>query len=257
MELDLFGKDGNQKPETQDDIINFYFDVFIELNAGLYNEMYLKGNILLNKLIGANTRTTKDLDFSIINKEIYESILKPRLELFGNTILEKDIEACSFEIKELSERKSGGIIIKDEKNSTLYGIDISLGTKSIYEVTSYEFSGKHVQGSTINKIIADKCLATLSRSRFRRIKDFYDLYVICSNNIEYDIDIVKQIMIKKKGIEEVETLLNNFPFNLEVLTQLKNIWDTKFSLETRTETYKKPEFTDLLNVISVIYNNLK
>lgn len=262
MELNLFkNNDGNKQKHiselSQSEIVEFYLDTFIELNEGLANVMYLKGNILLNKIAPNHARTTNDLDFSVINLELYQDILIPRLNKFGETILCKDTNATSFTIKELTKTRSGGISIKNSNGDILYSIDISLGNFSIFDYKTYSFSGKYVQDYTINKIIADKCLSTLSRAKFRRIKDFYDLYVICTNNIEYDIIIVKQLMIDKTDEHTFLGLLDNFPFTLEILLELTKIWDTKFSLKTQSENYEKPPFSEILTTISCIYERLK
>ncbi len=241
---------------TQDDVIDFYLDTFIELSENLREEFYLKGNILLNKIYPEMARTTNDLDFSIINKELYLQVLVPRLEKFGDKLIENSIEVDSFIIKEISDTKSGGIMIKDYNDKTVYSIDVSLTKKTMYGFSEYKFSDIKLKASSIEKIIADKSITTLSKKRYRRIKDFYDLYIIMLNHSNYDLIKVKKLIIDSIGEEEFYDLINNYPFTYEEMIKLEHAW-RKFIIKTRDPSYNKPEFSEIIYYSSKIYDNLK
>lgn len=51
-----------------------------------------------------------------------------------------------------------------------------------------------ITNPSINKILADKIVSTLSKKRFRRVKDFYDIYIILTSGYEYDTSTILRLM---------------------------------------------------------------
>lgn len=74
----------NQNEDSNTNIIDFYLDLFLEITNYIKDSIFLKGNILLNKLLPEMARATKDLDFDVLNKEIFKEFIKPNfIEIYS------------------------------------------------------------------------------------------------------------------------------------------------------------------------------
>lgn len=239
--------------------LDIYFDLFKRLSDACDGRIFLKGNILLNKLLPETARATKDLDASVFELDLYPSKIVPVLESFAAEIIANG-EADRFSIKpEILPHMSGGITMYDTNGSAVFAVDISLTENSIGQFVGYSFDSGDVLGSSIEKIFCDKCLSTLSRKRFRRIKDFYDLYILLKSQTRYDLALVKSLMVAKVGEEETNRLLDIPPFSAEIVKELNRAW-VKFrisSFKNLDEDLRRPELSEVLELVSLLYYNLK
>lgn len=242
------------EPSTK---IDLYLDLFLYFTQDISKDAFLKGNILLNKLIGEGARGTKDLDFDVVNPDIYNKSVKPRLVEFADACVQYGL-ADRYRISELTSTTSGGVkIYKDDK--LVYGVDVGSTDNMIFGVIEYQFEGEYILGSSINKIVAEKSMTTLSEKRYRRLKDFYDLYIICNSGFNIDYKEVSSYILKSLNgdLEEYRKLINNYPFDIEILTKAEKAW-TKFTLtDINGLELDKPKFLDLYRDISIVYMNLK
>lgn len=248
-----------QSPKSEDsqDILDRYLDAFLELSLDIREQCLLKGNVLLNKLAPEYARATMDLDMSVATLELYNSFIKPRLVIWAQRMLDSNL-AVSYRVKDASLTTSGGVSLYKSDGSVAFSIDISLYKASSYGAVKYSFSGEEVWGSSIEKIMCDKLLATLSPRRFRRIKDFYDLYVLKMIGQPCDFVKVVQLTLEKQPIEELQKLMDNYPFSPEVLEQLVQAW-SKFTLTSfdRTINLQKPEFMQLIFEVGGFYERFE
>ena len=248
-----------QSPKSDDskDILDRYLDAFLELSLDIREQCLLKGNVLLNKLAPEYARATKDLDMSVATLDLYNSYIKPRLVVWAQRIIDSGL-AVSYQVKAASPTMSGGVALYKSDGSVAFSIDISLYKASAYGAVKYSFSGEEVWGSSIEKIMCDKLLATLSPRRFRRIKDFYDLYVLKLIGQPCDFAKVVQLTLEKQPAEELQKLVDNYPFSPEVLGQLARAW-SKFTLTSfdRTINLQKPEFMQLISEIGGFYERFE
>lgn len=242
---------------NNDSIIDVYFELFLEIAKEIHDDVFLKGNVLLNKILSDTARGTKDLDFSCVNEELYYNVIVKHLSDFGDKAIETGL-ASSYEVRDIQPRRSGGIDVKDEAGSIVYAVDVSLADSAVFGTVEYNFSGDCILGSSLNKILADKCLSTLSRKRFRRIKDFYDMYIILNSDLRYDTKEILALMIDKVGKEEVDRLLSNYPFSQEIIREATKAWDKlKLIRASDNEPLYKPLFNDVLWKVSKLYDDLK
>ena len=190
---------------------------------------------------------------SVYNSEIYYECVVPELERFANSFPD-----TTYTIRDITETHSGGITIKDSSNKVLFKVDVSLSSRSLSGAVLYNFSGEEAYGSSVEKILCDKCITTLSEKRYRRIKDFYDIYIIVSSRMEYDPLRVLDLMLEKVGVQEVISLFNNIPFNEESMSKLNHAWN-KLELHNAftEEKIQKPDFSTLLIDVYNFYNKVR
>ena len=105
-------------------------------------------------------------------------------------------------------------------------------------VTAYKFDITTLDGFTVERMLSDKIIAILSRKRFRRPKDLYDLWVI-TNNFDFDPNLVLQF-IKKRGNAEWD----NIPFSDTILVEYKKAWDALILQSLNETTLEKPSFNE-------------
>lgn len=246
-----------QNSDIDCSILDLYLDAFLELSMDIRDQCILKGNVLLNKLAPDLARATKDLDMSVANLELYEQCIKPRLIIWAQRMVDAKL-ASSFVLKDASTQASGGVSLYSQDKSLAFSIDISIYKASRYGALKYTFSGNDIWASSPEKILCDKLLATLSNRRIRRLKDFYDLYVLKYMNTSYDFSKVKELALEKYSLIELQRLVLNYPFTLETVRDLRNAWN-KFSLTSFDQkiVLKKPDLLQLLQEIGDFYERFQ
>ena len=245
--------------ETQNNIMNIYDDFPVEINENsstkdLLDYMMLvlvrsidtnkafKGGYLLSKILSGESRLTKDKDFSIMNKEYYEPI-KEVLISIGEVFKIKGI-VTDYKVKEeIKEFSSGGIkYYKDGKE--VLGIDIGLHD-ILYGTQNYDLEFGSVQGFSVERMLADKLVAILSKKRFRRTKDLYDFYILV-NHFNVDYNSLVYCINNRAGFNP--ELWENIPFKEEILVEYKKAWDKLVLTSSATgRPLNKPSFNDCIS----------
>lgn len=208
---------------------------------------------MLTKLIGSRARQTSDVDFSIGSDELYGSIKEKLVEVCKHFISMGIID--EYVIKEsIQPRTSGGVVMKLDGHIVL-GVDvgwhdITYGTRII------NLDVGEVNAFMVERMISDKLLAILSRKRFRRSKDLYDLFVI-SECMDFNAKLVHDFMVKRSEGGIVEDW-KNYPFSEKVLVEYKKAY-SKLNLESiyKGVTLVKPDFDDVIYRLKVISEKVK
>lgn len=201
-----------------------------------------KGGYSLSKML-TNPRMTMDIDMSIQAKEDYEEL---KTILFNiATKLVNDGIASNFEIKDsVSETSSGGIKIYDLNGALLLGVDIGYH-QLVYGIQKFDFNFDEVNVFCPERMLADKISSLLSRSRFRRIKDIYDLYTI---TVQYKLDYALMKQLVDMRLEGKENLWENIPYTDTVINEMFKAYD-KFTAKSYFDEseLEKPDFSKVLS----------
>ena len=222
--------------ESNQELLDY---MVLVISRQLHVQTAFKCGYMLNQLLGEQSRMTHDIDFSISDIEGYKVIID-YLKVIAEQFLKVNI-ISDYKIKEtISPTSSGGIDFYDDLGRKILGIDVGLHDLG-YGLSTYNVSIGDVQPFTVERMLADKIMAILSRKRFRRTKDIYDLFVLSEN---FDIDIVKlREFIDKRGNAEWK----NIPFSDVVLEQYKKSWDKLILRTPMAEQLIKPEFDTVLS----------
>ena len=155
------------------------------------NELAFKGGYMLTKLIPNCARQTHAIDFSIQHSELYQSLINTMTAI--GTKFVKDGIISSFEIKQtIGPHCSGGMDMYNASGAKILGIDvgwhdITFGTtKTVIDIGE-------VRAFEVERMLADKIAATLSRKRFRRAKDIYDIFCI-TNCFDTDLNKIRNYL---------------------------------------------------------------
>lgn len=206
------------------------------------SKLAFKGGYMLCKLLGRPARQTTDIDFSINNSELYQSLIKSFTHV-GDKLVE-DGYIVRYVVKDVIERfRSGGMDMYDESGRKVLGIDV--GWHDIYFGTTATNIGiTDVNAFTVERMLSDKVTAILSRKRFRRPKDIYDLFCI-TNVFDFDATLVNDFIVKRT--EGAGAEWRNFPFDEIVLREYEKAYNS-LDITTVTKTHReKPDFREVIS----------
>lgn len=246
----MFGDESIQQDTPT--LLDTYFDLFVEMSTAMQNAVSLKGNILLNKLLPNRARSTADLDMSILNKDLYPIAVDIMTRVAEDAVISGKCDR--YTINPSVEVGHSGGITAYLGDSTAFKVDISIDPNIYIRSVKYTFDNIEVLGSSFEAILCDKILATLSQKRFRRAKDFFDLYILKSADIEVNYDKVVDLMMNKVGATEVKNLLSNYPFDDNILAQLSHAWERlKLASAVSDNPIHKPPFLKVYGIVSEYY----
>lgn len=218
-----------------DDVLDY---MVLVLSRNFSGNAAFKGGYMLNKIMPLS-RKTKDIDFSIMYEKEYEEI-----KLVLGQIAEYFVRIgliSSYKIKDtVTSTSSGGIDMYDESGSKILGVDVGLHPLT-YGVKRYDIGFTEIDAFKVERMLADKVCAILSRKRFRRAKDIYDLNALLLNfDVEY-----KEFMhcLNERGPE-----WDNIPFADTVLVQYEKAWNRLILINNvvKDRELEKPEFLDVI-----------
>ncbi len=223
--------------------------IMITIVTELHSKIVLKGGYLLEQLLPNTARQSQDVDFSIA-----DSVLYPKLQEVLENIAEYFLQLGyidKYNIKStITETQSGGINMYKNVNGNcirILGVDIGLHPLN-YGIATTVIKSIAVSTFSIERILADKLTAILSRTRFRRPKDLYDFYII-TNAFDIDLKKLTEFLYLRTKSEE---LWSPYPFNDDVLRQYKNAYD-KLSITTINKTtIQKPDYSVVIARVSDI-----
>lgn len=227
-----------ESTEDELNVINNHLDYMVqELAREFGNKLTFKGGYMLTKLMSKHARQTTDIDFSILTDEVYEEI-KTKLQKIAEYFISKGIIGM-YKIKEnIQHTMSGGIDMYKDGQKIL-GVVVGWHNTT-YGTVIRNLDVGELKSFNIERMMADKITAILSRKRFRRSKDIYDLFCI-SECFTFDAEQVSMFISKLNDGNGAEW--NNYPFTDDVLREYEKAYN-KLIL---TSVYKgnalpKPEF---------------
>ena len=212
------------------------------------NESAFKGGYMLTKLIPNCARQTHDIDFSIQSSELYQSLINTMIAI-GNKFV-KDGTISSFKIKQTIEPHcSGGMDMYDANGTKILGIDV--GWHDItFGTTKTTIDIGEVRAFEVERMLADKIAATLSRKRFRRTKDIYDIFCI-TNCFDADLNKIRNYLEIRNADVTVEW--ENFPFSETVINELGKAYGRLVLEAIYSNTIlEKPPFMDVLGRFNAV-----
>ena len=232
------------------------------------NNIILKGGLLLSSIIGDDERTTKDMDATLKNFPLeIQSV-----EKIISEILHIDTgDNISFEVIDIKDIREddeyGGFKISIlAKMSTLkihLAIELTTGDKITPREIEYSYNSHFedrkisILAYTVETIIAEKYQTIIARDIYNtRMKDFYDIYVLVTEN-KSKINLNNLILAIKNtfayrnteiDIEEIKEQLENMKIN----NRLISLWENYQKTAPYSEKIKYEELYTALDWITNI-----
>lgn len=234
--------------------INSAMDYMVSTLVSEFGDLLaFKGGYMLTKLIPDVARQTEDIDFSIQSSELYSRLINT-MHTIGDYFVNIGV-AGGYTIKDtIRETMSGGMVIYSTTGERILGIDI--GWHDItYGTQITSISVGDVNAFKVERMLADKITAILSRKRFRRTKDIYDLYCL-TNCFDFDLNVVHDYIMRRT--EGAGPEWTNYPFNEIVVREYRKAYD-KLTLNSIYENIKldKPDFEKVLYRFDIIARRLR
>lgn len=225
---------------------NNYLDKMVQRLINVFGDnLAFKGGYMLTKLMSEYARQTTDIDIGIQTSEIYQDVLETMRSIGDEFISLGYIERYTL-TNAIQQHMSGGMDMYDTTGRKVLGIDVSWHDLS-YGLTTTTISVGNVTAFTVERMLSDKIRAVLSRKRFRRVKDIYDIF--CLTNC-FDFDANKIIEFLNKGNPPE---WNNFPFDESVIQEYEKAYNKLrlVSIVKRKEL-TKPSYSSVLSRFNTI-----
>ena len=201
-------------------------------NSPYQNNLVLKGGFLLASLIGTDTRSTRDIDTSIVGLPVTEDKMKSVFREICDIELPDDIIKLSIvkidEIREDDEYSGYRIHIRAQTYTTRVDVKIDISTGDVITERAMQYGHKmiledrtiQIMAYTVETIIAEKLETIVSRADANtRLKDFYDLYLLNrQSKAEIKFNILKKAIQATSEKRETADQLGAY---ISVLTALK------------------------------------
>lgn len=208
------------------------------------NDLTFKGGYMLSKLIPHDARRTQDIDFSIATSELYQKLIAS-MRTIGDSFVREGIISHYIVKDTIRPTMSGGMDMYSNSGEKILGIDVGWHDLT-FGTTTVSLDIATVNAFSTERMIADKLSAILSRKRFRRAKDLYDVYCI-SNCFNIDLRIVREFMLRREGVEET---MANHPFTDVIVREYGHAYDTLIVSNIEGTELEKPSYTNAMQRVS-------
>lgn len=242
---------------------NYMFECLLKkISLSKYSKNFvLKGGLLISSIVGLSTRTTMDMDTTIIHMPMDESQLRIALnEIFA--VPSKD--NVIFELVSLEPiRKDdvyGGFCAHlnaiYESINTLLSIDITTGD-SIYPAITESFVKNNLNDEfirilsyPIETVLAEKMETIITRGVFNsRPRDFYDVHIL-TNKVKFDKAAFQQALLKTAEHRGTRSIIENeVPQRLSVIENSDDVKRQWIRYQTNFQYANKVTFEDTIKSI--------
>lgn len=240
--------------DTSETSITSMLDEMALVLSRLFGDrLAFKGGCMLSKMMPSVARQTTDIDFSIQTSDIYASLIDA-MNHIGDHFIEKGYIKHYVVKDTVKPNRSGGMDMYAADGSKVLGIDV--GWHDItFGTTTTSIDIGEVRAFTVERMLADKVTAILSRKRFRRPKDIYDLYCI-TNCFDFDANLVNEYILKRT--EGVGAEWQNYPFTETVSREYERAYNALVVKSVKTSVpLDKPDFDEVLKRFYTLCNKLR
>jgi len=212
------------------------------------NNFILKGGLLISSLVGLTSRTTQDIDVSIVNMSISKKDIQKIMSEVCKIDIDDNIQYEMVDIQDIREEfEYPGIRIsfKVYMDKIIDFLKIDITTGDTITPKEIEYGYKMLLGDkTINlcsypieTIIAEKIESILSKNILgTRMRDYYDVYLLEKLfKSRIDRTTQKQALLntcEKRGTDSVLNNANDILADVESDWGQQNLWKSYSSKNT-------------------------
>ena len=270
----IISKKANGNTNVANQLYQMFF--FEHILDRLFKSKYkyniiLKGGLLLSSIIGDDERTTKDMDATLKSLPLEKENVTEIIE----DILSIDLDdGIKFEIESVKD-----IRLEDEYGGFKIGIyaematikhhlfiELTTGDKITPREIEYNynciFEDKKIPilAYTVETVIAEKYHSIATRGIFNtRMKDYYDIYVLVTDNKD-KIDFNNLVLAIKNTYNHRETELDIIEIkeqldSIRTSDNLIRLWENYKVTAPYSENIRFEELLEALNYITDILSN--
>lgn len=224
------------------------------------DKFILKGGLLIASLVGLDSRTTMDMDATLMGFPLSEATLLSALEDICKIQLDDDTTFALNAIESIRDDDEYGgfraaIMAKYESINTPLKFDITTGDIITPKAIRYEFQSSFedkaikVWAYNVETILAEKVETTLRRGVLNtRMRDFYDTYAI-SKTQNFDKEI---FLAALNATSQRRDSLPALQDKEKILTTIKadEVMTRRWSLYRKDNHYARDiEFDEVINAL--------
>lgn len=242
---------------------NYMFERFLDRlsNSGYRDKFVIKGGMLIAAIVGLDTRSTMDLDTTLLNYPLTEKTVEETINEICRIDMKDDVSFQLISIKPIRrDDHYGGFCVRIDAVYdmivTPLSIDISTGDVITPSAIEYEFSGIfdekvriRLWGYNIETVLAEKMETILSRGIFNtRPRDFYDIYILVKTQ-KYSKRIFAEALKASAGHRGS---LDHISDVSEILQQISASGELRKSWEKYQKKYlyaREIDYDDIMEVL--------
>ena len=242
---------------------NYMFERFLDRlsNSGYRDKFVIKGGMLIAAIVGLDTRSTMDLDTTLLNYPLTEKTVEETINEICRIDMKDDVSFQLISIKPIRrDDHYGGFCVRIDAVYdmivTPLSIDISTGDVITPSAIEYEFSGIfdekvriRLWGYNIETVLAEKMETILSRGIFNtRPRDFYDIYILVKTQ-KYSKRIFAEALKASAGHRGSLDHISDVP---EILQQISASVELRKSWEKYQKKYlyaREIDYDDIMEVL--------
>lgn len=216
------------------------------------DKLAFKGGYMLTKLIPNVARQSTDIDFSIDYDTLYYEMLSTLKSIGDHFVAEGYIER--YEVKESIEpHKSGGADFYASTGEKVLGIDVGWHPTN-FGTMHTDIGIATVRHFTVERMVSDKFVAILTKKRFRRAKDLYDLYQIMQY-YDLDLKLLRGCISARDHDAPIEW--DHYPFNEVVLHEYGKAYEKLRVISIyEKKDIRKPDFRRAVELYGYLYEHV-
>ncbi len=247
----------------------YIYDRFIErLSLSDYKDNFiLKGGFYLSTLFGVENRKTMDIDTAVVGANFTEENITEMIKKIIAIDLEDNAIINFSNIAPIrNEDEYGGfrisLVVNIDNIREEFHIDLASGDPITPKAITYKYKSLienktiKVWAYNIETVIAEKIETILNRSILTsRMRDYYDIYLICSK----DWENINKANLRKA----VDKTFSKREFNKDIIKEFElirnseNLKDKWNNYSKKFEYAKNIEFNDVLKQIEMIIDVLE
>ena len=230
------------KVTAQSVMQNFLFERFLaRLSKSEFKEKFVvKGGMLIASIVGIGTRSTMDLDTTLRNMPLTESVIMNTIQKICAIEMDDNVSFSDFMFEPIRKDDAyGGFRLKMMANfftiKNPLSIDISTGDAITPEPIEYdfpsifdEFESIKIYGYNVESIIAEKLETILSRGTANtRPRDFYDVYILQKKR-RINVKRLHEALNATTKHRETQNILNSAKTvmdEIKISPFLKGLWE--------------------------------
>ena len=252
----------------------FFFEKILErISKSRYkNNIILKGGLLLSSIIGEDERTTKDMDATLKSLPLEKEYI---FQMMNDILCINLNDEISFEIVSIKdirlEDEYGGfrisILALMDTLKIHLAIELTTGDKITPREIEYYYSCIFedkkilILAYTLETVIAEKYHSIATRGVFNtRMKDFYDLYILMTENKEKidfnNLDLAIRNTFRKRETDLSTDEIIELIGEMRVNQRLISLWRNYQISAPYSNNIKYEDLFDTLGSITEIFSDV-
>jgi len=252
----------------------FFFEKILErISKSRYkNNIILKGGLLLSSIIGEDERTTKDMDATLKSLPLEKEYI---FQMMNDILCINLNDEISFEIVSIKdirlEDEYGGfrisILALMDTLKIHLAIELTTGDKitpreiEYYYSCIFEDKKIPILAYTLETVIAEKYHSIATRGVFNtRMKDFYDLYILMTENKEKidfnNLDLAIRNTFRKRETDLSTDEIIELIGEMRVNQRLISLWRNYQISAPYSNNIKFEDLFDTLGSITEIFSDV-